>query len=289
MTYLSFFEKLGILFNSLVDFKIILLFMVLIIGFTVLYMIKRIDGKFYAKSVVLSLLLLFFTSLIVNEKALIDVFDNFMTLFFKNLYFPSVYVYLGMGGILLIATVITTFSNSIKKVYKVINASALILSSLLFILILNIVAVNKIDLFAIDSLYTNTQLLVALEVSMGLFLTWVGVLMIAYSTNNITARLKERKDVVENIITANIPEINPLNNMEPVYIKPEIDAYNSEKPVIMSQEINYEDVELPKLKQPEATPIFNYFNLPNSNRVYGNNENIEVFSKDNYNRKLKEV
>ena len=75
-----------------------------------------------------------------------------------------------------------------KKTIRTININ------IAFSLILNIIAKNKIDVFSINSLYTNTPLVVTLEISTGLFLVWVGLLIIAYTTNCIIDRIVNRKE-----------------------------------------------------------------------------------------------
>ena len=273
MTYLNITEKLEILFNTLIDYKLILLFASVVIILTILYVFKRLSGNGYVKGISLSLLFSLIISFIVNQDGMSKVFDSVSTKFFENIYFPSVYTYTGIILILLISTILTAFNKNSKKVYKIINSSAFIINSTLFVLLLNIIANNDIDIFSIESLYTNMAAVVALEISTGVFVLWICAMVVAYSTNVIVDKILNREISVEKLVN-NIPEINILNEMET-------------KPAFISS--YEEEIELPKLKQPEVKPIFNYFNLPSNDKAYINSDNIEIFSVDKYNLKFNEA
>ena len=117
MTYLSILEKLKVLFNTLIDYKIILIFSGLLTLLTFLYTIKKISSKKYAKCIVLSLIIALLISVLDNIKELSSTFNNFTTIFFKNIYFPSIYVYLSIIVIVLISTIVTLLNKNTKKVY----------------------------------------------------------------------------------------------------------------------------------------------------------------------------
>lgn len=270
MTYLNIGEQLKVLFNTLIEYKLIILFMAVIAILTILYLLKRINTKEFAKGIILSIVFSLLTCVIVNEKALAKTFDNFFTEFFKNIYFPSVYIYASITSLSVVSTIVTFFNKGTKQVYKIINSIVFIINSILFILILNIIASNNIDVFSIESLYTNKEMLVALEVSVSVFLIWISAIVIAYSTNIIAEKIfnKEKPYVLDNLLE--VPNI--LSTIE-------------QKAVFIPEE---EEVELPRLKQPEEMPIFNYFNTSAGN-IYTKNDEIEIFSGDKYNLKLKEV
>ena len=87
-----------------------------------------------------------------------------------------------------------------------------VVNNILFVVILNIIAKNKIDIFSTNSLYTNTSLVAILELSMGLFIIWVLALITVYVTNVICDRLSHKKvynaEVEENIIFNPVLEVN---------------------------------------------------------------------------------
>lgn len=81
MSYLSIAEKFKILFDMILDFKFIFIFLGVLVIATFLYLIKKIDNRKYIMIITLSLLLIFGIDIVINYKELAEVFDNFMTIF----------------------------------------------------------------------------------------------------------------------------------------------------------------------------------------------------------------
>ena len=82
MSYLSIIEKFKILFDMILDFKVIFVLLGILVIATFLYLIKKIDNKKYISAIILALLLTIGIDIIINYKELSKVFDNFMTIFF---------------------------------------------------------------------------------------------------------------------------------------------------------------------------------------------------------------
>lgn len=260
MTYLSIIEKLNILFNTMLDFHFILVFSVLLIMFTFLYIVKKINIKKYSLLMILSFVVVFGISIISNYEVLYNTFDNFATIFFGNIYFPSIYVYIGVLVISFIAFIVSILNVMLKKVYKVINSIMFVVNNVLFVIILNIIAKNKIDIFSIDSLYTNTSLVAILELSMGLFILWILSLIVIYITNSICTRLVNKKTInkkvnkeVFNPVLEVSNDINILddNNFDTLLVE-DIDDNESNILVEQIDNVNEENVIVE-----ETTNIFN--------------------------------
>ncbi len=212
MTYLSIIEKLRILLDMLLDFKFILIFVILLLILTFLYAIRRINGKKYALMMLSTFILLFAISIISNYKVLANTFDNFTTIFFGNIYFPSIYVYIGVLVICFITFITSILNTMLKKIYKIINSIMFVCNNILLIIVLNIIAKNKIDIFSVSSLYTNNNLVAILEISMNLFILWVLSLIIVYTTNCICDRIVIKKHVVvDNNVSSTLEVFNDIN------------------------------------------------------------------------------
>lgn len=197
MSYLSIVEKFKILFDMVLDFKFIFIFLGILVIATFLYLIKKIDNRKYIMVITLSLLLILVIDIVINYKELSEVFDNFMTIFFSNIYFPSVYVYVGTLLIVAIAFITSMFNKMLNKIYKIINGITFIMNNILLVIILNIIAKNKIDVFTPNELYTNINLVAVLEISIGLFVVWVLSLVVVYITSVICDRIgNKRREVV---------------------------------------------------------------------------------------------
>ena len=204
MTYLSVIEKFKILFDMLLKFKLVFIFAILILLITFIYMFKKISSKKYMLIVSILMILMFGVSIVSNYKILMDTFDNFSTIFFRNIYFPSIYVYIGILVFNFVVFITSILSVKKKKVYKVINTINFILNNILFAIVLNIIAKNKIDIFSMASLYTNTSLVAILELSIGTFAVWLFCLLVIYITNVICDRIMLKKKVKNKVETKEV-------------------------------------------------------------------------------------
>ena len=169
MRYLTLLEKLKILIDVLMTYKFVLVLIAIMLILTILFIFKKLSNKKYAILMSLSILLTLIISIIGNYKTLFKTFDNFTTIFFSGIYFPSIYIYLSILLVVAVAFITSILSTKKKKVYKIINSIAFILNNIFFIIVLNIIAKNSINVFEISSLYTNSSLVAILELNMGLF------------------------------------------------------------------------------------------------------------------------
>ena len=209
MSYLSIVEKFKILFDMILDVKFIFIFLGVLVIATFLYLIKKINNRKYIMIITLSLLLILGIDIVINYKELAEVFDNFMTIFFSNIYFPSVYVYVGTLLIVAIAFITSMFNKMLNKIYKIINGITFVMNNILLVIILNIIAKNKIDVFTPNELYTNINLVAVLEISIGLFVLWVLSLIVVYTTSVICNRIgNKRREFVTCDINSDVAGID---------------------------------------------------------------------------------
>lgn len=275
MSYLSIVEKFKILFDMILDVKFIFIFLGVLVIATFLYLIKKIDNRKYIMIITLSLLLILGIDIVINYKELAEVFDNFMTIFFSNIYFPSVYVYVGTLLIVAIAFITSMFNKMLNKIYKIINGITFVMNNILLVIILNIIAKNKIDVFTPNELYTNINLVAVLEISIGLFVLWVLSLIVVYTTSVICDRIgnKRREFViydtnsdVEGIdITKDTSSYN--NVLTPVKVVSEV-----KEPSIVTYEIESNNVEPEVIEE-----VSNVDTNVGTDNVKENNNNVVTF------------
>lgn len=255
MTYLTILEKLKILLDILLDYKIILIFTILLIILTLLYLVKILNKKKYILSMILSFIIVFSISIISNYKILSTTFDNFTTIFFRGIYFPSIYLYITTLILLLVVFIMSILSIKLPKTYKVINTTAFIINNIFLAIILNIIAKNKIDIFSVNSLYTNTNLVVILELNMSMIIIWLLSLIVVYLTNiicdRITLKKKTKVPTTNEIVIDNIPLEESSNNKvveEPVLVKdkititPSVNTKEKENNVIKESKVTFNDI-----------------------------------------------
>lgn len=255
MTYLTILEKLKILLDILLDYKIILIFTILLIILTLLYLVKILNKKKYILSMILSFIVVFSISIISNYKILSTTFDSFTTIFFRGIYFPSIYLYITTLILLLVVFIMSILSIKLPKTYKVINTTAFIINNIFLAIILNIIAKNKIDIFSVNSLYTNTNLVVILELNMSMIIIWLLSLIVVYLTNiicdRITLKKKTKVPTTNEIVIDNISLEESSNNKvveEPVLVKdkiivtPSVNTKEKENNVIKESKVTFNDI-----------------------------------------------
>lgn len=275
MSYLSIVEKFKILFDMILDVKFIFIFLGVLVIATFLYLIKKIDNRKYIMIITLSLLLILGIDIVINYKELAEVFDNFMTIFFSNIYFPSVYVYVGTLLIVAIAFITSMFNKMLNKIYKIINGITFVMNNILLVIILNIIAKNKIDVFTPNELYTNINLVAVLEISIGLFVLWVLSLIVVYTTSVICDRIgNKRRELVTCDINSDVEGIDitkdtsSYNNvLTPVEAVSEV-----KEPSIVTYEIKSNNVEPEVIKE-----VSNVDTNVGTDDVKENNSNVVTF------------
>lgn len=275
MSYLSIAEKFKILFDMILDFKFIFIFLGVLVIATFLYLIKKIDNRKYIMIITLSLLLILGIDIVINYKELAEVFDNFMTIFFSNIYFPSVYVYVGTLLIVAIAFITSMFNKMLNKIYKIINGITFVMNNILLVIILNIIAKNKIDVFTPNELYTNINLVAVLEISIGLFVLWVLSLIVVYTTSVICDRIgNKRRELVTCDINSDVEGIDitkdtsSYNNvLTPVEAVSEV-----KEPSIVTYEIESNNVEPEVIEE-----VSNVDTNVGTDDVKENNSNVVTF------------
>lgn len=275
MSYLSIVEKFKILFDMILDVKFIFIFLGVLVIATFLYLIKKIDNRKYIMIITLSLLLILGIDIVINYKELAEVFDNFMTIFFSNIYFPSVYVYVGTLLIVAIAFITSMFNKMLNKIYKIINGVTFVMNNILLVIILNIIAKNKIDVFTPNELYTNINLVAVLEISIGLFVLWVLSLIVVYTTSVICDRIGNKR---REFVTCDIN-----SDVEGIDITKDASSYNNVlTPVEAVSEVKETSIVTYEIKSNNVEPevieeVSNVDTNVGTDDVKENNSNVVTF------------
>ena len=119
---------------------------------------------------------------------------------------------------------IYTLIKNIHKSYKILTGIISIILDLLFIIIINIILENKIDITSEITLYTNSNLLVLLELSTALFVSWL--LLIIFISAYLKLKVLDNNVIFTNDIT--YPKMDVyINETNNTYKRKVIPAYNS--------------------------------------------------------------
>ena len=194
MTYTTIFEKLLCLFNMISTSWVYIAFSSISILLVALLVFKKISKK------VCVTLMLFLTKLVLGYTIYIYYEDvnNLINLIvdniFLNIYFPSFYVYLFILILINIVGIYSLLKPKLEKSYKIINTTCLIISNFILALILEVISVNNIEIFKKESIFTNTNLVTLLELSINIFIIWLISLASMFLINIITERIILRKE-----------------------------------------------------------------------------------------------
>lgn len=222
MKFSNIFEKLEFIFNMIINSNIFTILLILIIGIFMLRISKKINNK--KMTILISFVELIVLGIIIYEEnaVLLKIGTELINNIFLNFYFPSAYVYLFIFVVSLIIFTYTILNRFISKTYRVITNTYFLIFNFIFILLLQNIAKNNIDIFAKESLFTNTNTLVLLELSTLLFFIYVITNFIVYFTNSIILFVSEKQ--VSKVKYNN--ELEPLNT-QVVFENKEISTYKT--------------------------------------------------------------
>jgi hypothetical protein len=180
---------------------------------------KKVRNKFMLLSLILTIGFIIYK----YYNYLITLSDNLVEEIFMAIYFPNLAVY----TIVIVSTNICLFVSLLKKKleneYKVANIFSTILLDFLFILILETIIKNKIDVYETLTVYSNKELLILIELSTAIYTAWLLVIGFIKLVDKTV-----RKEVVE--------AKKPL----PVYEAPSYNSYEvntvNETPVFVNND-----------------------------------------------------
>ena len=113
----------------------------------------------------------------------VSIFDRLFGRIVDEIYFPSISIYTVMLIITNIIFVSSMFKKKVNSLVKIINVGFAMLLDFLFILILDTIMKNNIDISAKFGIYTNSSLLILLELSMNIFIIWLLIIGVLYLIN----------------------------------------------------------------------------------------------------------
>lgn len=208
MSQLSLIDKLKVVLSitkSNIFYPVIILFLILV-SFLFITTNKN-NAKESKKTYGLIYLVIFIIILIKYRASLSTMFDYMMNNLFIVFYFPNIAVYLSAIIITNIIMWISMFSSKTKLSLKIINSLIFSIIHYLFILILNIITTNNINVFEEQALYGNENLHSLIELSSNIFIIWLVFLVIykiilTYIENNKKKTIYDNRELTVEHITA---------------------------------------------------------------------------------------
>lgn len=220
MKYTGILEKLLLIYEIIESSMIYITFIGIVFLTLFLMLNKKITKKTSFIINLLSITGLISYTIYNHFDTLAITFDNIMNNIFTNIYFPSFYTYLFILIFVNVISITSLFKITLNKTYKTINGICMLLIDFILVLILEIIAKNQIDLFSKVSLFSNTSLVMLLELSVNVFITWIIIISILYLANIITERkiIKQtNKELTKKPAVITPLEVN-LNTLEEEYL-----------------------------------------------------------------------
>lgn len=217
----SLFEKIGILFNIIKTSPLFIVsFIIGIILITMMFLDLKTTKKIREKLLIVIWISVMIFIGIRYCNYLIKISDNLVEEIFTAIYFPNIAIYTIIIITVNIALIIGLLKKKMTTSYKVANVFTTVVIDFLFILILETIIKNKIDVYETLTVYSNKDLLTLIELSSGMYTAWLFVVALI--------RIVEKSMPEEKIVKEEIKEPEKIEipiNCDLVYESPKYNSY----------------------------------------------------------------
>lgn len=221
MDYMNIIEKLQIFMNLITNSELLMGTIVLIALSILLFLNKQINNKKLFRVVLLINIGAFLIMLFLNSEQLITIYNSIIDKIFMNFYFPSVEVYLFILLFMFVVLFVSIFNIKMKKSYKITNIIAFFSFFYLFLMLVNIIVTNNLNIFDINSIYTNKEAVAILELSTLVYVLWLITLLIISISNTVCVYILNKKKKVKQNVGDSIEALRQeayTNNVDNSYV-----------------------------------------------------------------------
>lgn len=183
MEDISLIRKLSILMNIIASSPLFLFCFMVGISVLIFYIVNIKKSGNVNKFVFIAIWLCLALMLIINyNTTLFGILDNLFDAIFTALFFPNLTVYIIILLIINFTFFYSVFSKKIDQPNKVLNIIITLITNIFLLMIIDIVNSHNINVYEELTVYSNSTLLVLLELTMSVFVSWilVSLLLIAH-------------------------------------------------------------------------------------------------------------
>ena len=197
----SILKKMSVLVNVIASSPLFL-FCCMIGVFVLIFYIVSIKKKENTNKIVfigiwLSLVLL----LIINyNTTLMGIVDNLFDDIFTALFFPNLTVYIVILSIVNVAFFYSVFSKKLYKINRILNFASGIIINILCLFIVDTVNKNNINVYEELTVYSNSTLLILLELTTSVFVSWILLGLLFKAHNKLKKFNKAKYPEMEEIV-----------------------------------------------------------------------------------------
>ena len=174
MNDVSLIEKAKVLMDIIVSSPLFLFCFMMGIAVLILFIISIKKEKKINKWIFISIWIVLAIIIIINYSSVIfKIIDSLFDALFMAIYFPNTTVYFIIIFISNFFFIFSLFRKRIHKKFKIINFINALILDLFFILIMDTVKTNSIDIYDQLSMYTNFDVMVLMQLNTSIFISWI--------------------------------------------------------------------------------------------------------------------
>lgn len=201
MNDFSILEKLKILTKIIDSSPLFLFCCMLCIAFCIFFIVCIKKDIIVNRWVIIITGLSIGIMLVINYNSVIfDLIDNLFNDFFMALYFPNLTIYITLLFISNGFFIYSLFSRKLKNTHKIVNMISSIIIDIFLFLITDIVSKNSINIYDSLEVYSNSSLLVLLQLSTAIFTSWILLSLLISAHDKLKKYDKDRYPKMREII-----------------------------------------------------------------------------------------
>lgn len=198
MSDYSFFDRISMILDMITSsFFFVSLFVIFLLSIIVLIIGTKVNKKItkYTLMGIYALIICFV--LYKYGKYAMSFNDTFIEKIFSAMYFPNLITYISMLIISIFIIIINFINKKFSSFFKIVNLLFCGTIWLLFILVLDTVKTNNIDIYDKAAIYSNNSVMILLQASMYIFFIWTGILIVNLIVTKLTKVLDDSQNSEE--------------------------------------------------------------------------------------------
>ena len=191
MNDFTLMEKLKILMDVIITSPLFLILIACAVVIALFLIFKKTNKTIFVVCWVVALVAIF----VKYIKIFFELIDNMFNMAFEALYFPSLSVYLVILAISNFFLIYSVISKNVNKKHRVLNIVTAVIIDTFLIIIMETVSKNGISIYDKLTLYSNTKLLVLLELTTSVFTSWI-LLNLLFSAHDKLKKYDKRPELI---------------------------------------------------------------------------------------------
>ena len=191
MNDFTLLEKLKILMDVIISSPLFLILIACAVILAIFLVFRRVNRTVFISCWVVTLIAIF----VKYIKIFFELIDNMFNMFFEALYFPSLSVYLIILAVSNFFLIYSVVSKKVNRKHKILNIVSAVIIDAFLIIIMEIVSRNDISIYDKLTLYSNSNLLVLLELTTSIFTSWI-LLNLLFSAHDKLKKYDKRPELI---------------------------------------------------------------------------------------------